>query len=169
MENRGTHSAMITALAAAALVLGLGCSKDEPIEPPSADGAENGHWMTDFEAAKQAAQAGNKDLLINVSGSDWCYWCKRLDKEVFSKPAFVEEAKENFVFVLLDFPRDKPQRPEIKQQNRRLADTFGIQGYPTVLLADEQGDPYARTGYVEGGAQNYLEHLRDLRTQKTAP
>jgi protein disulfide-isomerase len=49
--------------------------------------------------------------------SDWCGWCIRLDKEVFSQPEFVDYAKENVVLVKLDFPRDKPQSDAEKKQN----------------------------------------------------
>ena len=45
-------------------------------------------WETDFEkASKDAAKSGSY-LLLDFSGSDWCGWCVRLEKEVFSKPEF---------------------------------------------------------------------------------
>ena len=42
------------------------------------------YWLTDLEAAKKLASSRGKDILIDFTGSDWCYWCMRLDKEVFS-------------------------------------------------------------------------------------
>ena len=96
------------------LVLGLalaGCSKKAgPEDSEKADAA----WMTDFEAAKQKAAEEGKDLLVNFSGSDWCYWCKRLDNEVFSRAAFVSEAEKSFVFVLIDFPRANKQSSQLR-------------------------------------------------------
>ncbi len=128
------------------------------------------HWFTDFEKAKQTAGAEGKDILINFSGSDWCYWCKKLDKEVFSKQEFIRQAGKNFVFAVVDFPNDTSrQSAELQKQNQVLSEQFAVEGFPTVFLADANGRPYARTGYIEGGVQAYLEHLSDLRNQKILP
>ena len=77
---------------AAALLAAVSCSKKEtPVtststETPSAS-AKPG-WLTDYEKAQKEAQAKNKLLLMDFTGSDWCGWCIMLDKEVFSKPEF---------------------------------------------------------------------------------
>ena len=42
-------------------------------------------WYLEFEAARAAAEAGGKDLLIDFGGSDWCWPCKLLKERVFSK------------------------------------------------------------------------------------
>ena len=63
-------------------------------------------WETDFAKASAKAKAEGKHILIDFSGSDWCGWCIKLDKEVFSKKAFKSYAKENLILVLADFPRD---------------------------------------------------------------
>lgn len=127
----------------------------------------NLEWMTDFEAAKKKAVAESKDLFLNFTGSDWCPWCDKLDSEVFSKKAFVEYAQKNFVFVELDFPNDKSKlSAETQQQNEKLRTEYGVQGFPTIVLTDKERVPFAQTGYVEGGAENYVEHLRQFRSVK---
>ena len=62
-------------------------------------------WETNFKKALARAKAENKYVLLNFSGSDWCGWCTKLDKEVFSRQAFKDYARENLILVLLDFPR----------------------------------------------------------------
>ncbi|MBI9020724.1 MAG: thioredoxin family protein [Verrucomicrobia bacterium] len=119
-------------------------------------------WPTDFEKAKAEAAARNVPILIDFSGSDWCGWCIRLDKEVFSQPEFKAYASENLVLFLADFPRRKPQSETIKKQNKQLSDQYGLQGYPTVLLLDANGKELARTGYRKGGPVAYVEHLKAL-------
>jgi len=123
--------------------------------------AETG-WLTDFEQAKEEAAARKVPILADFSGSDWCGWCIRLDKEVFSQPAFKAYAAENLVLFLADFPSRTPQAEALKKQNRQLADRYGIQGYPTVLLLDIEGEVLERTGYQAGGASAYVEHLKSL-------
>ncbi|MDX1563843.1 MAG: thioredoxin family protein [Phycisphaeraceae bacterium] len=123
-------------------------------------------WTNDWEAAKKQAAEEGKDLLIDFTGSDWCGWCIRLNKEVFDKAAFKKEAPKHFVLVELDFPNRKKQSAELKAQNQKLKNRFSIRGFPTILLADAQGRPYAKTGYKRGGESKYLEHLEELRTKK---
>jgi len=43
-----------------------------------------------------------------------------------------------------------------------LSKKFGVQGYPTVLLLDADGNKIGETGYQEGGAAKYVEHLKEL-------
>lgn len=125
------------------------------------------HWTEDYKAAQKLAQTQKKDLLINISGSDWCVWCQRLDKEVFEQEAFLKQIKKDYVLVKLDYPMNTPQDAKIKEQNEGLRKgfeaKFGQLFYPTVFLADAKGTPYAKTGYEEGGAESYLKHLAELK------
>ena len=123
-------------------------------------------WLTDLEAAKKQAAAEKKDILVDFTGSDWCGWCIRLKKEVFDQPEFAAASKQ-FVLVEIDFPRSKKQTPEVKARNEALSKQYAISGFPTILLLDAQGDVYAQTGYQEGGAPKYLEHLAKLAKQNT--
>lgn len=118
-------------------------------------------WETDYDKALSLAQKTGRDLLVDFSGSDWCGWCIRLEKEVFSNKAFLKRASEDFVLVLLDFPRKK--KVENAERNAEIRDQFNVSGYPTVLLLGKTGKPYARTGYREGGAEAYFKHLEEIK------
>ena len=157
-----------------------GCSKqteptaENPEAQPQAAAPDDGGtelnpgiWLTDFDAAKAKAAEEGKDLLVDFSGSDWCYWCKRLDGEVFSKPGFVDEVDKDFVLVKIDFPQDKSrQSRQLQAQNDRLIRIYRIEGFPTVILMRADGTPYAETGYQNGGADAYLRHLNELRQER---
>lgn len=119
-------------------------------------------WLTDFDQARREAAEKGRPILVDFSGSDWCGWCIRLDREVFSQEAFKTFAEENLVLFLADFPRQKTQPDELVQQNRKLMNEYGVRGFPTVLLLDEKGGVLARTGYRPGGAEPYVEHLKEL-------
>lgn len=123
-------------------------------------------WMTDFEAAKAKAEAEEKPMLVDFTGSDWCGWCIKLDKEVFSKAAFKDYASENLILVEIDFPRGKQQSDEIKEQNQALAEKYGIRGFPTILVMDSDGKEVERTGYRRGGPEKYVEHLKGILAAK---
>lgn len=120
-------------------------------------------WMHDYEAAKAKAAKEQKPIFINFTGTDWCGWCIKLEKEVFSQKAFQDYAKEHLVLVEIDFPRKKEQSAEIKAQNKKLDKEFGIEGYPTLFLLDATGKKLSEDiGYRAGGPEAYVEHLKSL-------
>jgi thioredoxin-related protein len=124
-------------------------------------------WSSDFEASKKKAAEEKKDLLMDFTGSDWCGWCIKLNKEVFQEDAFKTGVKDKFVLVEVDFPKDESKLSEAtKKQNAELQTKYAIQGYPTIILADATGKPFATTGYREGGAAGYVKHLDELREKK---
>lgn len=124
-------------------------------------------WGNDMAAAMKQAQAEKKDLLLDFTGSDWCGWCITLNDEVFSKDAFKADAKDHFVLVEFDFPNDKSKlSEETQKQNQEWNEKLAVRGYPTIFLADEQGRPYAQTGYQAGGAEAYVAHLAELRGKR---
>jgi len=126
-------------------------------------------WSHDFEAAKKQAASEKKDLLMDFTGSDWCSWCIKLNDEVFSKDPFKTGTKDKFVLVELDYPQDESKlSEETKKQNATLKDTYAIEGYPTIMLCDASGKPFAQTGYQEGGAEGYVKHLDELRAKREA-
>lgn len=124
-------------------------------------------WLTDIDAAKKSAGESKKDLLIDFTGSDWCGYCIKLNDEVFKHDAFKAGVKDSFVLVEIDFPRAKDKLPEdARKRNTELGEKYAVQGYPTILLCDAEGRPYASTGYQEGGPEKYVAHLNELRKNK---
>ncbi len=123
---------------------------------------DNLNWETNLETALQKASKENKAVLVNFTGSDWCQWCFRLSDEVFKQKEFEDYADKNLVLVKVDFPRKIEQSMETKTYNQQLAQKFGVQGFPTIILFDKLGQPVAKTGYQDGGAANYVRHLESF-------
>lgn len=120
-------------------------------------------WETDINKAIKVSNETKKPMLLFFTGSDWCGWCIRLQKEVLKTPEFSKWAKENVVLVELDFPRAVPQSDAIKAQNNGLQQAFGIQGFPTVYFATAKiiknkpsFNGLGSTGYVAGGPKAWL-------------
>ena len=117
-------------------------------------------WLDDYDAALARAAAGNRQVLIDFSGSDWCGWCRRLEKEVFATEAFRKAAAERFVLLMVDSPEDESLLSDkAREQNPRLVEKFGVDGFPTVVVLDAKGEEVCRMGYAEGGPEKYLERL----------
>jgi len=144
----------ISALFVLFIFLFTSCNNGQSASP---DGL---NWENNLENAIQQAKKENKAVLVNFTGSDWCIWCKRLSSEVFQQKAFKEYADKSLVLVMLDFPRDKQQTPETQNYNRSLAEKYGIQGFPTILIFNGQGKLVAQTGYQPGGPEKYVEHIK---------
>ncbi|MCK4312509.1 MAG: thioredoxin family protein [Candidatus Cloacimonetes bacterium] len=126
----------------------------------------NLNWLTNLEEAQKISQEKGIPIFVDFTGSDWCGWCFRLRDEIFSQEEFIQYAKENLVLLKLDFPRKIKQSKETKLYNENLARRFGIRGLPTILLVNSKGEEIARTGYQYGGAENYINHIRKLLSNK---
>jgi thioredoxin-related protein len=125
--------------------------------------AESG-WLTDYKKAQQEAKSGNKLLLLDFTGSDWCGWCKKFDREILSQPEFKNYARDNLVVVELDFPRAKPQSPELRKQNRELAQQYEMVGFPTIVVLSADGQKLWRyDGYFPDGPAAFIAQLQKLR------
>ena len=132
-------------------------------------GAEG--WLTDWDAAKARAKAEHKPILINLTGSDWCAWCIKLDKEVFSQKAFKDFAAEHLVLVSADFPKRQPQSAELRKQNAALEKQYLLGGYPTVWLLDADGKKLSEDdlGELKGGPEAFVARLKELIAKSKKP
>jgi len=114
-------------------------------------------WEDDYDKAVAKAKAENKMVLLDFTGSDWCGWCMKLDKEVFSKADFKTFAKDNLVLVTVDFPNAKKLSRKTEKQNEELKGQYKASGYPTLVLADADGKEVHRIGGYKADA---LEDLK---------
>jgi protein disulfide-isomerase len=117
-------------------------------------------WMTDLKVAQDRAYAENRLVLINFTGSDWCGWCIKLKSEVFNTSEFNAFAERHLMLVEVDFPNRKPMSPQQRAVNKGLANKYGIQGYPTVVLLNSKGNEIGRLGYVKGGPSAFIKAVR---------
>ena len=122
-------------------------------------------WSEDYDKALAQAKADKKLVLLDFTGSDWCGWCIKLDKEVFSQTEFADYAKKNLVLVELDFPRSKEQSKELKAQNTKLQGEFKIQGYPTIIVLNADGKKVGELGYQPGGPKAFIAELDKLKAK----
>ncbi len=116
-------------------------------------------WMTNYDDALKKAKSENKPILIDFTGSDWCGWCMKLDKEVFSLAEFQDYAAKKLVLLKADFPRHKELPAAEKAQNEKLASQFHIEGYPTIVVLDSNGKKEGELGYMPGGPKAFIAEL----------
>ena len=122
-------------------------------------------WEDDYEKAVAKAKAEKKMVLLDFTGSDWCGWCIKLDKEVFSQKEFKDYAKENLVLVELDFPQGKKLSKKLKEQNEKLKNEHSVKGFPTIIVLNSEGTKVGQLGYMAGGPAPFIEKLNGLKAK----
>ena len=148
--NRVKHSRFVVLGVALLVVLATSSASANP------------GWLTNYKEAQEEAKANKKLVLLNFTGSDWCGWCIRLDREVFTKPEFQEYAKKKLVLLEVDFPRARQLSAAEKSQNEELAQKYQIQGFPTIVVLDGEGRMVGELGYTPGGPSAFIAELEKL-------
>lgn len=96
-------------------------------------------WEDSMDAALARAKKENKYVLLDFY-TDWCGWCKRLDRDVFAKDSF-KSAAGQVIGVKIN--------AEKSQENRALAQGFGVSSYPRLFVLDKEGRTLERIkGYL---------------------
>lgn len=117
--------------------------------------AENEGWLVLLEEAYAESKKTGKPIMANFTGSDWCGWCIRLTKAVFSKNEFKTWADDNVVLLELDFPRRSKLPENIEVQNRSLQQAFQVRGFPSVWVFDLDRDAEGKYNVSAHGKTGY--------------
>lgn len=118
-------------------------------------------WETDWNKALEKAGKSGQPVLVDFTGSDWCPGCIYLRKNIFDTDAFAKYAGDNnFVLVELDFPRTEGKMPpEQLKFHEELMRRYGISVFPSVLMMEGNGAPYAK---IVGPSRTVEEYLKKL-------
>lgn len=122
------------------------------------------NWLTDLAKAQAQAKTEHKMVLMDFNGSDWCPPCMALRKKVLSSPEFIEYAKKNLVLVDVDFPKHKEIDKSQKQANEALAQKYGVEAFPTVIVLDSNGKKLKKDeGYGGESAKEFIANLKKVQ------
>jgi thioredoxin-related protein len=141
------------------------CERKKEVPKTETPPAAEATWLTNFEIAQARARSEKKLLLIEFTGSDWCPPCIMLGRQVFSQPEFKDYAAQHLVLLEVDFPRTKELSAEQRAANAKLADQFGIDGFPTVIILDSSGRKIGELGYMPGGPKPFIAAVEEVRAK----
>jgi thioredoxin-related protein len=111
--------------------------------------AQEVEWLSWEEAAELVSTEENpKKIFIDVY-TDWCGWCKKMDKDTFQNPEVAEYMSENFYMVKMDGEGKEPIEfkgktykfvPQGRKGYHEFAATLmqGRLSYPTTVFLDEE-------------------------------
>jgi len=110
--------------------------------------AQEIQWMSFEDAVAMTQNEGNtKKVFIDVY-TDWCGWCKKMDKDTFQNPEVAKYMQENFYMVKFDAEGKEPIEfdgktfeyvPSGRRGYHQLAAALlnNRLSYPTVVFLDE--------------------------------
>lgn len=126
--------------------------------------ASAAEWLTNLEQAQQRAAAEGKAVLVSFTGSDWCVYCREMERAVLHTREFESYAAPKFVFMEVDVPHKPLLSPEQLEYNRCVAKRYGVTGYPTLLVLNAEGE--VTGGFIGGKAElGYVCRQLDIALQ----
>ena len=108
--------------------------------------AKQAKWLTSFSNAAGQARKEDRLIMAYFRGSDWCDFCKKLDRDVLSTDLFIDWAEKNVVLLEVDFP-EKRQSPSQKKHNDALMERYSVAKTATFVFIDSDGEPVTRCGF----------------------
>lgn len=130
-----------------------------PLTYAATNNSSHVKWHTNFQDALRLSQSTSRPIVLFFTGTDWCTWCNKLERESLDTADFVQATKDKLIFVKLDFPMKTKLDPDTTKQNQELQKKFSIRGYPTLILLDPKQQQIGVTGYRVGGGKQYADHL----------
>lgn len=115
---------------------------------------ENPQWFPYSDATLKKAQTEKRPVVLDFK-AEWCLACKELEIKTFSDPRVIG-FNDKILWLAFDATHSSPELDELKSR-------YGIQGLPTVLFFDQQGNyrpDLTLTGFEE--ADEFLQRLRQL-------
>ena len=123
------------------------------------------NWEKNFEIAKERSAKEGKNIVLCLSGSDWCIPCIKLEKTIWESKEFANYSQEHFVLLRADFPKKKANAlpKEQQDQNDKLAESYNKQGmFPLVVLLNKSGKVLGTTSYKNISPSEYIALLHSF-------
>ena len=104
--------------------------------PERRNEGEKINWLTLEEAYAKNKQEPRK-IFVDVY-TDWCGYCKKMDKETFANAQVAAYVNDHYYAVKLNAESDRTFELEgQKMSERQVARQFGVSSFPTIVLIHE--------------------------------
>ena len=141
------------------LLLASGIASASALFMPDANSTNNAayqmRWEHDLRRSLDQARGSNRLILIDIY-SDWCHWCKVLDKDVYSDPQVASYLNSNFVCVKVN--ADDPTL------GKWVKIKYDVVDYPAILMLRDKETVVGRIGGFEPKNQ-FMNHIRFFQAQ----
>lgn len=117
----------------------------------------------DYETAKAEAKNQNKDILIVLTGSEWCKPCVKMKKNVFENQAFIDYANEHFVILELNLPRHWDMDSKLYKDYDFFKQKYQTNALPSLILLDSDEKLKAVISEKLTSFDKTMEKLKELK------
>jgi thioredoxin-related protein len=125
-------------------------------------GAQIGEWTMDYDAALDLAKKEDLRILMKFT-TEGCSNCKVMERNIFSKKAFIDFGSKNLVLVWLDYSKKYRKTPEeYLLRNDILVEVYNIRGYPTCVYLESDGETVIGKLGNRGDAEGFVHRLQTL-------
>lgn len=127
-------------------------------------------FTDNLDEAMATAKKDGKLIYVCFSGSDWCYWCQKLDAEVFATGEFAEQVKNDYICVFIDSPRNKKLLSDhARTNNPKIRRKFGVNAFPSGFVLDPADGEIIADVYCSGGKPaSFAKRLKKIRKNPQA-
>lgn len=155
------------------LVLTLGAATEKKADPkqPPQKGTDNQeiNWVR-YDVGLGKAKAEDKHVFIDFTAK-WCGWCKKMDRETFTRPEVIEMINENFIPIKVDGDSKREldlDGYKITEKNLTRHE-FSVRGYPAFWFLKSDGTKLAVIrGYRSADyIMEALEYVNDRKYDTT--
>ena len=116
----------------------------------SASAQEMNYYNKSWAEIKETAKAEHKYIMVD-GFTEWCGWCKVMDKETMIDPKTVEFVNKNFIPVKMDMERG---------DGLKISRKYNITSYPTFMFFNPEGEyVYIAIGYRK--PDGFMEELKN--------
>ncbi|MCE2734021.1 MAG: thioredoxin family protein [Chryseotalea sp.] len=94
-----------------------------------------------WEQAVELAKKENKDILIVLTGKEWCAPCKILEKNVLQNPKFKEYADAKFIVYEIDIPKSQllKENSSINKKYEEFSKKYEATAFPSLVIVNHDG------------------------------
>lgn len=112
-------------------------------------------WTTDFNQALNMAKAESLPIYLYFTGSTWCIWCKKLEKEIHEQDNFRQKVVGKFIFVKIDLPAGM----QADEKTKELMQKYAVLGVPTIIIVSPEGQEIARFRYQKIAPEAFADQV----------
>ena len=109
-------------------------------------------WQKNYDSALAQAKKDKKLVMVDIY-TDWCGWCKKLDRDTYADKGVQAKLAKDFIAVKVN--------PEKDEASAKLQQQFGGRGYPFIVFVDGEGKKVSHIGGYLNAAQ-FLDQLEQV-------
>ncbi|MES2747780.1 MAG: thioredoxin family protein [Bacteroidota bacterium] len=117
----------------------------------------------DWEVAKKKAESSNKNILIILTGAEWCKPCVKMEKNVMQANEFIAYSNDNLILLEINLPRHWDYDSKVVKDYEYFKNNYQTNALPSLILVDMEGKEIMK---ITSGLTSLEKVMKQLRLHK---